>query len=341
MEWFSDLVGNDSLKSALAARVTAGTVPHALLILGESGSGKKTLVRELAAALNCEKRSAGIPLPCHSCNTCRRILSGQFTDVKTLGKAPGKATVGVDDVREFREDMFLSATESAYKIYIFEDADAMTPQAQNALLKVLEEPPAGVMMFLLARSQDKILTTVRSRTQILRMERLQEEDIRKILATDVHAAITLRRDPDAVRALLLAADGNAGRAIALADPRATQELEQRRRTTLNVLDALCGKLSYAGVRDAVFALPDKRTDFPDMAEEVLTALRDLLLIRRDENAVPLFFTDKNDITRYTSQIPVGRLYAAFDIFNQAAASCRANANMNLLLTGIAADLCRR
>ena len=137
--YFTRLHGNDTVKKRLGAAILSESLNHALLIAGPDGSGKNTLATEIAAALNCEKKGDQVsPLPCGTCNTCRRIYEENYTDIKRLKRDSSKATIGVEELRLFREDMFLSATESDYKIYIIEDADKMTPNAQNALLKVLE-----------------------------------------------------------------------------------------------------------------------------------------------------------------------------------------------------------
>ena len=131
-KYFSALFGNEATKARIGRAITDGTLPHAFLVSGPEGSGKATLATEIAAALNCERRGGG-ELPCHMCNSCRRIKDGSFIDVKWLEKPKDKMTIGVGEVRTFREDMFLSATESDYKVYIIDDADRMTPNAQNAL----------------------------------------------------------------------------------------------------------------------------------------------------------------------------------------------------------------
>ena len=131
--YLNALRGNDSVRMRLGALVERGTLPHALLIEGGRGSGKHTLAKELAAALNCEHiGDTDSPLPCHRCNSCRRIAEGSFTDVKYLEKQKDKATIGVGEVKLFKEDMYLSATESRHKIYVFENAELMTPQALKA-----------------------------------------------------------------------------------------------------------------------------------------------------------------------------------------------------------------
>ena len=147
--YFTDILGNEDAKSRLFKAITRGTLPHAHIIVGPVGSGKKTMAKAIAAAVNCANiDSDEHSLPCGVCNNCRRIKEDIFPDIKFLGKSNGKATIGVEDTREFREDMFLSATEAAHKFYVIENAESLTSAAQNALLKVLEEPPKNVHIIL-------------------------------------------------------------------------------------------------------------------------------------------------------------------------------------------------
>ena len=179
---FTRLFGNDETKLRICDSIVREALPHAMLIVGPGGSGKHTLATEIAAAANCVNASiklAGAKLPCGVCANCKRIYSGNFPDVNTLGRGSGKATIGVEELRDYREDMFLSATESRYKFYIIEDADLMTPAAQNALLKVLEEPPSAVHIILLCTESDKILSTIKSRTQYAQTELFDYEELKR------------------------------------------------------------------------------------------------------------------------------------------------------------------
>ena len=96
------LVGNEETKNRIGRAIESGTIPHAFLIGGPSGSGKSILATEIAAAMNCEMKSGGAPLPCGRCNNCKRIYDGNYPDVKLLAKKKDKATLGVDPVKEFR-----------------------------------------------------------------------------------------------------------------------------------------------------------------------------------------------------------------------------------------------
>ena len=130
-DFLPGLFGNDAAKLRIGLAIENKTLAHAFLICGPEGSGKTTLALEMAAAVNCEnKNDPRHSLPCHSCNTCRRIRSGGFVDIKFLERKGDKQTIGVSEIRDYREDMFLSSSESDHKIYIIKDADKMTPNAQ-------------------------------------------------------------------------------------------------------------------------------------------------------------------------------------------------------------------
>lgn len=138
-----------------------GRIPHALLIEGNEGVGKHTLARYIAAAAVC----TGQNRPCGSCRACHLFSVGSHPDVKLI--TPEKKQLSVDEVRALRQDAFLAPALSERKVYIIERCENMTAPAQNALLKILEEPPAGVIFILLTLSAEKLLPTVRSRCIIL------------------------------------------------------------------------------------------------------------------------------------------------------------------------------
>ena len=212
---FTKLFGNEDTKLRLCDAVVNSTLPHALLICGPRGSGKRTLATEIVAAANClMKNDSASPIPCKVCANCKRIYSSSFPDVTFLERDGGKATIGVEELRDFRENMFLSASEAAYKFYVIEDADTMTSAAQNALLKVLEEPPKFVHIILLAESADKLLSTVKSRTQYVQMELFGQRELEDYVTELSSSARSLSQiAPDKLLAILLASGGVIGKAI--------------------------------------------------------------------------------------------------------------------------------
>lgn len=337
-KYFPKLLGNDESKSRLGNSIENETVPHAFLIGGPSGSGKTTLAYEIAAALNCEEKNAPT-LPCGNCNRCRRIYDGNFPDLKILSKESSKATLGVEAVKQFREDMFLSPTESNTKIYIIDDAESMTVEAQNSLLKVLEEPPENVIILLLTKESDRILTTIKSRTQYIAMTRFDEDELRNLLINrSLEARIMARDDAKRFEGIIMSAGGQLGVAERLIDKRLSEENEQNRQDVLAFINAIGQRTSYADIYSAVMSLPTKRTELLWALERLISALRDLILLKFDKNARMIFYTSREDATTISKEISSRRLLAVFDSINHAHELCNMNANVQNILSSLSSNL---
>ena len=337
---FPDIFGNDFHKNRIAEAVLEERLPHALLIDGPRGSGKRTFATEIAAALNCEcKSDTTRPFPCGRCNSCRRIREGSFTDVKVLGRTDGKATIGVQKIKDFRSDMFLSATESGYKVYIIDEAETMTPEAQNALLIVLEEPPKNVVIMLLASGTDSILTTIKSRTQYVTTSRFTTEELARHLEEVSAEARSLSfRDPEAYKALLVSADGRIGKALELLNPKARDENEQSRSEILAVVKALGKKTPFTELYAAVNALPQKRTELAAALERLIAALSDMIAGKKADRFATVFFTDPVAAKEAASNIPIARLIKVYDIVMHTYRECEKNANVALAITNMASQI---
>ncbi len=338
-EFLPRLIGNTDIKMRLGKAIEDGTLPHAFLIGGPSGSGKSVLATELSAALNCENKSSPLPLPCGKCNSCRRIYEGNFTDLKILEKQKDKATIGVDPVKLFREDMFLSATESEHKIYIIDNAECMTAEAQNALLKVLEEPPGPLTLLLLATECDKILTTIKSRTQYIAMQRFSNEETAHHALKVSEAARSLQReDKERFEALIMSAEGRLGEAERLFDKKSAEENEHKRSSVKRILDTLNPRSSYFDIKNAVFALPEKRSELSLSLELLLTALRDIIIHKKDDSAPTVFYTGREEVSRAASLLTLQRALAVYDAVLHAHELLSRNANVSNLFSELAAKI---
>ena len=336
--YFPKLIGNEETKLRVGRAIECGTVPHAFLIGGPAGSGKSTLAIEIAAAMNCNGKG-GDTLPCGRCDSCRRIYEGIYPDVKILKKAKDKATLGVDPVKDFREDMFLSSTESEHKIYIIDDAECMTTEAQNALLKVLEEPPRSVMILLLAKECDRILTTIKSRAQYVAMSRFDDEELAKQLLSESAEARALKvADEKRFYGIIMSADGRLGLAKKLIGKKLSEETEEERADIIRLITAATGRATYADIYTAVSAFPTKRAELTETLEHLTNALRDLILIKYDENAKTVFFPSARAATESCGELSTRRLLALYDAANEAHSLCARNANVSNVLASLCAEI---
>ena len=175
---FDALLGNEQLKKDLARSLQTGHISHCYLITGPEGSGKHTLARLLAAAILCQGRDK----PCGLCRPCRKVMEWEHPDFITW-EDPDHQKIPVKLIREtFRPDVFVKPNESEHKIYLI--SQELGLEGQNALLTILEEPPAYAVFLLLAASPDKLLPTVRSRCRELKLSALPMPLLENQLARD-------------------------------------------------------------------------------------------------------------------------------------------------------------
>ena len=200
---FDSLLGNSRLKDNLTASLRRGRVSHFYLISGPAGSGKKTLARLLAAAILCEAEEK----PCLSCVACRKVMNGSHPDFITV-LDPEHKNVAVKIVRQIREDMFVRPNEADKKIYLF--PQELGVEGQNALLKILEEPPSYGVFILLTDNPEKLLPTVRSRCTELSLHSLPETVLRQRLQQAFPNA-----DAQSVTAAIERSSGYLGQALQL------------------------------------------------------------------------------------------------------------------------------
>lgn len=223
---FDTLLGNDQTKENLGLALKKGRISHFYLISGPEGSGKHTLARLLAAAILC----TGADRPCGKCTACRKVLEGVHPDFITVDD-PEKKTVPVDLIRRARADMYVMPNESEHKLYLFPRAQDMGIPGQNALLKVLEEPPSYGVFLLLTTNPDALLPTVRSRCTEIRMQALPRNVLLEALARQFPQA-----EPEDLQAAASRSGGFLGQAQALLA--AGSQIPEETRL---LADALCSR----------------------------------------------------------------------------------------------------
>ena len=202
---FETLLGNERLKENLRSSINRGRISHFYLISGPVGSGKHTLARLLAAAILCRSGEK----PCGTCPACRKVLGAGHPDFITIDD-PEKKTVPVDLVRQARSDIFVRPNEADHKIYLFPRGQDMAEPSQNALLKILEEPPSYGVFLLLTENPEKLLPTVRSRCTELSLMALPDGLMRQTLQQQFPQA-----DSDTLQAAITRSGGFLGQALKL------------------------------------------------------------------------------------------------------------------------------
>lgn len=332
-ELFPRIHGNHAVKERLAAAIASGTLPHALILVGPPGSGRRLLARELSAALVCTAKGDGA-LPCGACEACRKVREGIFPDLHVISPEEGKQTIGIAAIREIRAELALSASESPFRVFIIEEADAMNSAAQNALLVALEEPPDGVVFLLVAESEDGLLPTIRSRCQIVRTEIFSDEVLAGYLRGDERFATLLAKDRARADVLIKCADGCLGRALALLDG-GTMAAVLAERSTVDAVVTALGERGSAALFSAFRLLPaTKREELSDILVLLGDALRDLILLKRDPQAPLLYYADREAALAASEQIGIRRLFTLSDAVAEAREDLGRNANVSVVLSSL-------
>ena len=180
MSGFKDVVGHKNIIKYIQNAVTADAVSHAYILNGERGSGKKLLANLFAMSLQCENRDEDGDA-CGKCRSCRQAAGGNQPDIiRIMHEKPN--TIGVGDIRtQVNDDIMIRPYSSKYKIYIIADADMMSVEAQNALLKTIEEPPEYAVIMLLTENAETLLPTIRSRCVMMKLRNIKDQLVKKYL----------------------------------------------------------------------------------------------------------------------------------------------------------------
>lgn len=177
---FAEVVGQEHVVKTLTNSILGNNIAHAYLFSGPRGSGKTTIARLFAKAINCEKDPKGTPSfePCNKCSSCLEIMNSNSMDLVEIDAASHR---GIDDIRELREGIKFAPVKSKYKIFIIDECHQLSKDAANALLKTLEEPPSHAVFLLATTEAHKMISTIVSRCQRFDFKKLQTPEIVKKL----------------------------------------------------------------------------------------------------------------------------------------------------------------
>ena len=318
MAGFNEIYGQPQIVEHFKNALSTGKISHAYMINGERSSGKEFIARVFAQALQCE---AGGIEPCNECHSCRQANSGNQPDIiKVMHEKP--ATIGVEDIRVgINDNILIKPYASKYKIYIINEAEKMTVQAQNALLKTLEEPPEYAVIMLLTSNLEAMLPTILSRCVVLNMKPVPDDLIKSYLMRELQI-------PDYKADVCTAfAQGNLGKAKALA---ASEEFDNIKTEAVSLLRYI-REMEITDIVSAINKIKDYKIDINDYLDILSVWYRDVLLFKATNDANHLIFKDE---IQYIKNVANQSAYEGIEVILEALekAKARLRANVSFEMT---------
>ncbi len=289
MAGFSDIVGQEQIKEQLQGSIREKRIAHAYILNGESRSGKEFIAKIFVQTLQCEQQGEE---PCGECRSCRQVKSGNHPDIIYVPHEKPN-TFSVDDVREkINDTVDIKPYASPYKVYIIPEAEKMTPQAQNAILKTIEEPPEYVVFILMTTGTDMLLPTILSRCIVLNMKPVRDDEMRSYLINVLHV------QESRAEICIAFARGNVGRAKALAE---SEDFSKIRTGALSLLK----NIREMDSNEVMESLKEIRTygfDINDYLDIMVVWYRDVLLFKATHDMNHLIFRDEITSIQKVAQV---------------------------------------
>ena len=319
MAGFHDIIGHDDIIRHLKNAIETGKVSHSYIFTGEPGSGKKLLAGTFAAALQCE---SGESEPCMTCDSCKKVIGKNHPDIITVThEKPG--SISIDEVREqVVHDVDIKPYCSPYKIYIIPDAEMMTVQAQNALLKTIEEPPEYAVILLLTSNIDSLLPTIRSRCVRLDLKVVDDGLVKKYLMEHLQV-------PDyQARASAAFAQGNLGKAMRYAK---SEDFIERKDHIISLLRHV-EQMDLSEMLAVIKDLGTRKDEVRDYIDLMVLWYRDVLLFKATKDINQLLFQDEASyISREASHRSYEKIEEILQAFEKAKVRLRANVNFDITM----------
>lgn len=343
---FNALVGQKAVKTTLKNALASGKIAHAYLFSGPRGTGKTSMARILAKALNCEQGPTAEP--CGQCSNCQRIVQGTSLDVIEIDAA---SNTSVDNIRDLREQVAFTPAESRYKVYIIDEVHMLSTGAFNALLKTLEEPPAHAVFILATTDPQKVPATIQSRCQRFEFRRVTVDEITEHLAM-VAAGSGIEADADALRLIAIQAEGGMRDALSLLDQcgvmakRVTvatvrEVLGIVGREALHELTGAIGRRQLPQALATLNLLLEQGKDVKQVLTELIEYLRALVLYLAVPDYEEIYLTDtKEALAELAPLFGRDRLLAAEERLHSAIQELRGSMRPRITAELCLLDLCR-
>ncbi len=311
---FFKIYGHETVKQCLGLAIAQDRISNAYVFEGIRGVGKKLCAKTFAQALVCTSDD----VPCGTCSMCVQAKARTLPDIITLLKDKDKTQIGVDNVREqIISEVYLKPRNARRKIFIIEQGDDLSIEAQNALLKVLEEPPAYVTFIICVTSKEKLLTTVLSRSQVISFFPLPCDVVEKYLLDKTGIS------PNDASLFSALSQGSIGIALELATDDAKKDrIEKALLCLINL------KKNSLRIREMVDFLTEEKENIEEVIDFLLTFIRDCVMVKSAlfENIV--FSNHLSDIKVFTQDITKKKLLSAYDKLSDLKISLKQNLNFS-------------
>ncbi len=319
MAKFADIIGQEQLKEHIQNAITSNKVAHAYIINGERNAGKEFIARIFAMKLQCEK--GGIE-PCNECHSCKQALSHNQPDIVYISHEKPNS-IGVEDIRgQINNDIGIKPYSSPRKIYIMNEGEKMTPQAQNALLKTLEEPPEYAVIFILTDNVEALLPTIISRCVVLNMKPVSDNLVKKYLMEELGV-------PDYKANICVAfARGNIGKAKLLASSEEFEKVKDEAITLVKYIN----DMEINEIVKAIKKIMEYKLDVNDYLDILTVWYRDVLLFKATKDMNSLVFKQEiQQIRRVADRSTYEGIENIVSALQQAKRRLEANVNFDLTM----------
>ena len=342
---FDDVVGQQHVTQTIKNEIKNNACGHAFLFCGSRGTGKTSTARILSRAVNCENPIDGNP--CNKCATCTGIENGSIMDIIEIDAASNR---GVDNIRTLREEASYTAAVTKYKVYIIDEVHALSNDAFNALLKLLEEPPAHVKFVLATTEANKVLETISSRCQRFDFKRITPDDIYDRLDYICNAE-GIMAEEKALRMIALHADGSLRDALSCLDPciAAGKEVDTEfvadflGRAENDAVIELCrclGECDTQGVVDTIDDVCSRGKNLSPFIETLIRALRDMLIISVSGKCKSDFDeSEYNELLKYAQNYSTEKLLYAIKTLSEGVSTARFMTNPRVVYEAALIKLC--
>ena len=321
MSSFKDVVGHKNIIKYIESAVQADAVSHAYILNGERGSGKKLLANLFAMSLQCQDRDENGEA-CGKCQSCKQALHGNQPDIVRVSHQK-PTTISFLSVRQqVNNYIVIKPYRSKYKIYIIPEADLMSVQAQNALLKTIEEPPEYAVIMLLTENAEVLLPTIRSRCVMMKLRNIKDQLVKKYLMEQMEI-------PDYKADVCVAfAQGNMGKAIMLANSDYFNEIKEEVVHLLRNID----EMDVPELMDAVKKCMTYKLEINDYLDMMAIWYRDVLIYKATKNVDRVVFSDQlRYIKARASKSSYEGIEKILEALETAKARMKANVNFELVI----------